>query len=123
MPTTITSHLLDPSLGIQNVMDMPETGRLPSAKTIATNVMREAGLEELYRPQNARSETEALLIPDVGDGRMLAPEVFSNELTRIVQKCSSSTDPDIRAMVDQELIPLLQNSELLQIYQGLMIGG
>ncbi len=123
MPTAISSHLLDPSIGIQHVMDVPDTGKLPSAKEIASNVLREAGLEELYRPTNARTETEALLVPDVGDGHMLAPDVFSNVLTQIVQKCSSSTDPDIRTMVDQELIPLLQNSELLQIYQGLMIGG
>ncbi len=123
MPVPVTSHLLDPSLGIQRVLEMPQTGGLPAAREIAPTVLTEAGLEELYRASNARSETEAMLGPDVGDGRMLAPEEFAGELVRIVRKCSSSTDPDVRAMVDQELIPLLQNAELLQIYQGLMIGG
>ena len=123
MPTPITTHLLDPSIGIQNVMDMPQASRLPTAKEIATTVLHEAGLEELYRPTNARTETEALLVPDVGDGSMLAPEAFSGILEQIVKKCSSSTDTDIRTMVERELIPLMQNTDLLQIYQGLMIGG
>ena len=47
MPTPITTPLLDPSIGIQNVMDMPQASRLPTAKEIATTVLHEAGLEEL----------------------------------------------------------------------------
>ncbi len=123
MTQSVHNNFLDPSVGISRILDMPEGANLPRAREIATNVLREAGLEELYRARNARSAAEELLVPDVGDGRMLAPEAFSNELVEIVRKCQGSSDPDVRAMVDQELIPLLQNAELLQVYQGLMIGG
>ena len=123
MAQTVHNNFLDPSVGISRILDMPEAKGLPRAREMATNVLREAGLEELYQARNARSAAEDLLVPEVGDGRMLSPEVFSNELVEIVRKCSGSTDPDIRAMVDRELVPLLQNGELLQVYQGLMIGG
>jgi type III secretion protein X len=34
-----------------------------------------------------------------------------------------SDDPAVRALADGELVPLLQNKELLNAYMGLMIGG
>ena len=42
-------NLLDPSLGIQAIMESPAAARggIPEARPLASNVLREAGLEEL----------------------------------------------------------------------------
>ena len=41
-------NLLDPSLGIQTIMESPAAtrGGIPEARPLASNVLREAGLEE-----------------------------------------------------------------------------
>ncbi len=121
MPTSI--NLLDASLGIQNVMDMPETGSLPQARELPANALREAGLEDLYAPVNARQLMEKALCPDVGDGSILSPQTFSGLLRESMQKLEGSSNPAVKEMVSGELRPLLQNGELLQAYLGLMIGG
>ena len=121
MPSAI--NLLDPSLGIQNVMGMPEQTGLPRARELASNALNEAGLDELYAPSNAWQLMEQALCPDVGDGSLLSPEAFSETLHSCVSDLEGSTDPAVRDMLNQELVPLLQNGQLLQAYLGLMIGG
>ena len=71
-------NLLDPSLGIQTIMESPAAtrGGIPEARPLASNVLREAGLEELYSPCNAHHLVEQALCPDAGDGDILRPEVF-----------------------------------------------
>ena len=43
-------------------------GGIPEARPLASNVLREAGLEELYSPCNAHHLVEQALCPDAGDG-------------------------------------------------------
>ena len=114
-------NLLDPSLGIQTIMESPAAtrGGIPEARPLASNVLREAGLEELYSPSNAHHLVELALCPDAGDG----PEVFSGNLAGCLEALKDSDDPAVRALADGELAPLLQNKELLNAYTGLMIGG
>ena len=71
-------NLLDPSLGIQTIMESPAAtrGGIPEARPLASNVLREAGLEELYSPCNAHHLVEQALCPDAGDGDILRPEVI-----------------------------------------------
>ena len=127
-------NLLDSSLGIQNVMDMPDLDNLPRARELASNALSEPGLEELYAPNNVWQLMERALCPDVGDGSMLNPEAFSESLQSCVNDLKGSSDPGassrrsplgpaVRDMVSQEREPLLQNGRLLQAYLGLMIGG
>ena len=75
MPAPIQS-LLNPSIGIQELLAMPEPSRLPQAKEMPSSVLQQTGLEQLYGTANARTGSEALLCPDVGDGRIVSPEVF-----------------------------------------------
>ena len=118
-------NLLDPSLGIQTVMDSPVSGRdgIPAARQMAANVLREAGLEELYAPNNAEHLVERALCPDVGDGDLLRPDVFSANLAACAAALRDSDDPGVRRMGRDDLAPLLENVELLKAYTGLMIGG
>ena len=120
-----TINLLDPSLGIQSVMDSPATrpSGMPAARPLAANVLREAGLEELYSPSNAHHLVEQALCPDAGDGELLRPDVFSANLAGCMDALRDAEDPAVRAFVHDELAPLLQNRELLNAYMGLMIGG
>ncbi len=115
--------LLTPSLGIQDVMPMTDPAQLPRARELAANALNEAGLEELFAKGNMRQILEMALCPEVGDGSFLNPQRFQGILDSVVRDVSDSSDPDVRAMIDQELMPLQQNKALLQAYLGLMIGG
>ena len=117
-------NLFDASVGIQNVMDSPATAQgIPTARPLAANVLREAGLEELYFPSNARHLLEQALCPDAGDGDLLRPEIFSANLAACRDALKDSADPAVRALVEDELGPLLENQSLLKAYMGLLIGG
>lgn len=115
-------NLLDPSLGIQNIMDMPTDSVLPRARDMGANALSEPGLEELYAPSNAQRYVENLLCPDVGDGSILSPEAFSGHIESVLSELSSSTDPAVKDML-AELKALERNGQLYQAYVGLMIGG
>ena len=54
-------NLLDPSLGIQTIMESPAAtrGGIPEARPLASNVLREAGLEELYSRMRATATSSA----------------------------------------------------------------
>lgn len=117
-----TINLLDPSLGIQNIMDMPTDSVLPRARDMGTNAVSEPGLEELYAPSNAQRYIENLLCPDVGDGSILSPEAFSDNIESSLSALGSSDDPAVKEMLT-ELKGLVRNGQLYQAYLGLMIGG
>ena len=117
--------VFNPSLGIQTVMDMPEVAgqHMPQARPLASNMLFQAGLEELYRPSNARSLVETALCPEVGDGEMLRPDVFSANLGGCLEKCEASGNPALVELAEKELRPLLENKMLLRAYVNLMMGG
>lgn len=117
-------NLLNPSLGIETVMEPGQSAAgLPQARPLAANVLREAGLEELYAPQSAARLIEQALCPDVGDGELLRPEVFATHLKECFVALQSSDDPVVQNFLNADLRLLLENRELLQAYTGLMIGG
>ena len=122
MPS-VSLNLLDPNLGIQNVMDSGSGARMPDARPLASTVLREAGLDELYQQGAAEKQLVAALCPPVGDGSILQPEIFQAELRGGLEALKDSRDPAVRAFVRDELAPLLENTELLKAYTGLMVGG
>lgn len=122
MPAPIPT-LLNPSIGILGLLQMPDTGRLPPAKELASSLLQESSLESLYGPVNSRTAFEAFLCPNVSDGRVVSPEVFSEDLQALVAILQKSTNPKVQALVNEEILPLLQNGMLLSAYRGLMLGG
>lgn len=121
-------NILNSSLGIQSIMDtMPSqesaSNGMLHARPLATTVIHEAGLDEVYSPATAESLLQKALCPDVGDGEMLQPEVFRANLKASMEDLGLSRDPAVRDFVKQDLAPLLENNELLQAYTGLMVGG
>ena len=60
MPS-VSLNLLDPNLGIQNVMDSGSGARMPDARPLASTVLREAGLDELYQQGAAEKQLDAAL--------------------------------------------------------------
>lgn len=116
-------NLLDPGLGIQNIMAPGTAGHLPDARPLASSAMREAGLDELYNSCKAAQQLEVALCPAVGDGSILQPELFHMELQGALEALRDSDKPAVRAFVRDELAPLLENTELLRAYTGLMVGG
>ena len=59
----------------------------------------------------------------MGDGRVVSPEVFSQDLEALVAKLQKSSNPKVKALLNEEILPLMQNGMLLSAYQGLMLGG
>ena len=122
MTTTIQSYM-NPSIGIQDLMPMEDAKGLPRARELASSVLSETGLDALYGKVNIKTAVESLLCPNVGDGSLVSPEVFNNELEMIIEKLKQSDNEKIRTMLEEEIIPLMQNGMLLSAYRGLMIGG
>ena len=63
------------------------------------------------------------MCPNVGDGTLVNPAVFQSQLEAILEKLRKSDNPKIRALLEKEIVPLLQNGMLLSAYRGLMLGG
>ncbi len=119
----VSVNLLDPNLGIQNVMEQGRSVPMPDARPLAATVLREAGLDELYNRGTAARQLEMALCPPVGDGSLLQPENFLAELRGSLEALQGSREPAVRALVRDELIPLLENMDLLKAYTSLMVGG
>lgn len=116
--------LFDTSIGIQSILaNEPDVAGMPSARPLAVNVMAEAGLEDLYLPNNAARQIEAALCPEVGDGKMLRPDIFTASLKDSLAALQNSRNTDVRAFVRKDLTPMLEDIILLQAYVGLMVGG
>ncbi|MDR3175520.1 MAG: type III secretion protein [Desulfovibrio sp.] len=122
MPRSI--GIFDTSIGIQSVLSN-EAGNenMPPARPLATTVMAEAGLGELYLPNNADRMIEAALCPEVGDGTILQPDVFTANLQGSLAALQDSRNADVRAFARKDLAPMLEDTALLQAYVGLMVGG
>ena len=104
-------------------MSMPDVANLPPAKELTNLSTKESGLEGLYGLGNSRTAFENFLCPDVGDGKIVSPEVFASQLASLIEKLKGSDNPKIRALLENEIIPLVQNGALLNAYCGLMLGG
>ena len=120
---TSSINLLDPGLGIQTILDAGQSERLPDARPLASSPMREAGLDELYAGQRMEQAIDDALLPPVGDGSLLQPDVFRAELRSSLETLRESKEPAVRAFVRDELTPLMENADLLRAYTSLMVGG
>ncbi|HIU17840.1 MAG TPA: type III secretion protein [Candidatus Avidesulfovibrio excrementigallinarum] len=116
-------NLLNPDLGIQSIMDTSKADRLPDARPLASSPLREAGLEELYEGRHLDQAVGALLLPSVGDGSILQPDVFHAELRGSLEALRENRNPAVRAFVRDDLAPLMDNTDLLKAYTSLMVGG
>ncbi len=122
MPTPV-QNLFNPSVGIQSLMSMPDVEGLPEARDLASSALQQSSLQSLYGTKNAQTTVESYLCPDVGDGTLVSPEVFGHELEALLEKLRGSDNPKVRAMLEDVIVPLLENGQLLSAYRGLMIGG
>ena len=116
-------NLLDSGLGIQNILDPRSQTHKPEARPQASTLLREAGLDVHYTRSGAQKQIEAALCPPVGDGSILQPEIFHAHLQGALDALKESRNPAVRTLVRDELGPLLENTELLRAYTGLMLGG
>lgn len=122
MPTPV-QNLFNPSVGIQSLMSMPDVEGLPEARDLASSALQQSSLQSLYGTKNAQTTVESYLCPDVGDGTLVSPEVFGHELEALLEKLRGSDNPKVRAMLEDVIVPLLENGQLFSAYRGLMIGG
>ncbi len=116
-------NLLDSALGIENILSNSQQEELPKARSLVFSVFKEDGLEELYTSKNYGQQIEEALCPLTGDGEILRPEVFSQNLFSCLEKIKQSESVVNLHNVEEDLEILLENKELLRRYCGLMIGG
>ncbi|MCF0253398.1 MAG: type III secretion protein [Duodenibacillus sp.] len=122
MAVNIQSTLLNTSIGIGELMAPPDAGKLPDARELASSVLQETSLESLYGEGNAKTACEAFLCPKVSDVSLLAPEAFAGQMRSLVAKLEGSDNPKIKALLANEIMPLMQNGMLFDAYRGLMLG-
>ena len=72
----LSLNLLDPNLGIQNVMDSGNGTHMPDARPLASTVLREAGLDELYNSGAAEKQLDAALCPRWETAPSCSPKIF-----------------------------------------------
>ncbi len=121
MSTRLT--ILDTNLGIQDVLPSLDTQSMPGARPLPQTSIREAGLEALFHATTTSSLLESALTPNVGDGTILTPAIFSETLRSCCSTLKDVKNPDVHSFVAGELEPLIENEDLLQAYAGLLVGG
>ncbi len=120
----MTVNLLDPHLGVQNVLPPQAEGvRLPRPRALAQAEAAETGLAELYRLPTCRHLVLAGLKPRVPDEELLRPDLLNRHLESALAALRGSRHPDVRRFVHDDLGPLLEDHQLLAAYTGLMVGG
>ena len=117
-------NLLDPSLGIQAIMESPAAARggIPEARPLAANVLREAGVEELYSPSNAHRLVEQAP-PGCGRRRHPPPGGVFRQPRGIAWSLQGFRRSAVRALVDGALPCCFKTRNSSTPDMGLMIGG
>lgn len=116
-------NLFNTNLGIQSVLEMHSNDSLPEARQIASSVLRESGMNNVYNATNMQALMQNLLSPSIGDGEILRADRFSRTMEACADSLKNSDDPQVQTFLKEVLFPLLENEELLKTYCGLMIGG
>ncbi len=117
------TNLFSNSFGISGFLQPMPTSNFPTAKQLASTATNEIAVVEHFNIQGMSSLFEKNLVPDVGDGTALRPDVFNRNLNNFVQKFNDSKDPQIKDFVDNVLKNVAQNKDLLHAYTNLMVGG
>ncbi len=116
-------NLLDTNLGIQDILTPQNAESMPLARPLPQTSLREAGIDELFNTVTTDKIIERNLTPPTGDGTILTPAIFSDALTNTLELLKDSKNPDIKSFVHGELMPLMDNKDLMHAYIGLLIGG
>ncbi|MDR2164532.1 MAG: hypothetical protein LBO79_02655, partial [Zoogloeaceae bacterium] len=109
-------NIMNPNLGVQDVLDSPAAAHLPRARALATGAASEIGLADLYRANNLQSRLLAGLQPPVGDESLLRPDMLRKNLAGSLARLRNSRDPHVRRFVRDDLGPLMENEQLLREY-------
>ena len=116
-------NLLDTQLGIQDILTPQNAGSMPTARPLPQTALREAGVDELFNTVTTDKLIERNLTPRTGDGTILIPSIFSDAIANSLELLKENKNPDVRSFVHGELMPLMDNKDLMQAYIGLLVGG
>ncbi|MDR1086477.1 MAG: type III secretion protein [Deltaproteobacteria bacterium] len=117
-------NIFDPSLGVQTVLEpRPDDARLPEARALSTGAADETGLAELFGAPSLSSALREALSPRIGDDSLLRPDVILTNLREAGEFLREVKTPEVRRFVRQDLDPLLEDTQLLATYAGLLLEG
>jgi type III secretion protein X len=116
--------IFDPTIGVQTLLEPRlDDARLPDPRTLSTGVAQESGLADLFKmPTFADKLTESLR-PVIYDDGLLRPDVFLKNLREARERLKESKSPDARRFVRDDLDPLMEDTQLLRTYAGLLLEG
>lgn len=123
----MAADLLDLRLGIGSVLPAAGDEHLPALNDFNT-VSTDVSLSEVQTffqnvaPDGFERSVSAPFVPTVPAEELLRPAVFSGLLHSAAEKLSTQQEPAVQAFVKQDLQPLLENTQLLEAYVGLMTG-
>lgn len=117
--------LLDATIGIGTIFGPEPTpeSTIPQSRSLAATSLNTTSLEATYAPSNIQTILETAICPDVGDGGLLIPSVFSSNLQKCKENLSQSDQIETQNFLQHDLDPLLDNEALLRMYVSLMIEG
>ncbi len=121
-------NLLNHNVGIDQFLATQSNEHIPTAKPMASNSVFEAGLSSHFAMGNIKANLENMLVPNVGDGEILRPDVFNRTINAMATNFSSLPQGEnlgegVKDMMNNVINPLLENKDLLNLYSNLMVAG
>lgn len=116
--------IFDPSIGVQAVLEpRADDARLPEARPLFTTATPESGLADFFKMPTFAGGLIDSLRPVIADESLLRPDVILKNLKELRERLKDNKSPDVRRFVRDDLGPLLDDTQLLQTYAGLLLEG
>ncbi|MDR1111019.1 MAG: type III secretion protein [Deltaproteobacteria bacterium] len=116
--------IFDPSVGVQTVLEpLTEDVRLPGARQLSTSVISQPGLADLFTMPTFSTSLKEAMRPEIRDDGLLRPDVILKNLREASRHLKDVKSPDVRRFVRDDLDPLLDDTQLLATYAGLLLEG
>jgi type III secretion protein X len=114
--------IFDPSVGVQTVLEpRSDDARLPEARPLSTGITGETGLADLFKMPTFSVNLKEALRPEILDDDLLRPGVIRKNLREASERLRDSRSSDVRRFVRDDLDPLLDDTQLLATYVGLLL--
>ena len=116
-------NLLNPNIGLGSVLPSPTADHLPKIEQIVVQKESEVKLNELYQGNFFASTALKGLEPKLESNEILQPTNLNRALNGAFETMKGVKDADVRRFIREDLGPLMENKELLNVYLGMMVEG
>ncbi len=119
-----SQSILSSNFGLDRVLDKPSSqSHLPKNLNYVSVGNAEVHLENMYTKESVDKQMLSKARPSVDNPDEFEPAVFSMNYDNAIEKLSTLNSPEIRSFIHNVANPLNDNTLLLKIYKGFMVGG